>query len=59
MTQTYCDNGQPFTMAISDRGLVTLTSVAKPKALSIGDRTPISRVRGERSTSTPPQRVLV
>ena len=63
MCHTYCDTGQPFIMVISDRGLVTLISVAKSLALKLslpvwktGDRTPISRVRGEHSTTMPPQR---
>ena len=63
MCHIYCDTGQPFIMVISDRGLVTLTAVAKPLALKLslpvwktGDRTPISRVRGKGSTTMPPQR---
>ena len=46
------------------RGPVTLTPVAERLAVELslpvatGDRTPISRMRGERSTSTPPWRSI-
>ena len=62
---TYCDKGLLF---INLRGPVTLTPVAERLAVELllpvfrlrsvgtGDRTPISRTRGKRSTSTPPRR---
>ena len=61
--QTYCDTGQPFIMVISEEPwhFHLLPSVwqwschylfLRLRSVATGDRTPISRMRGERSTST-------
>ena len=61
---TYCDTGLPFIMVIA-KGPLTLTPVAdrwhwschylylRLRSVATGNQTPISRMRGERSTSTP------
>ena len=61
---TYCDMGLPFIMVISEDPWNShlLPSVwqwschylfLRLRSVATGDRTPISRIRGERSTSTP------
>ena len=64
---THCDTGLPFIMVISEDPLHShlLPSVwqwschylfSRLRSVATGDRTPISRMRRERSTSTPPRR---
>ena len=64
---TYCDTGLPFIMVISEDPWHShlLPSVwqwschylfLRLRSVATGDRTPISRMRGERSSSTPPRR---
>ena len=64
---TYCDTGPPFIMVISENPSHShpLPNVwqwscqylfLRLRYIATGDRTPISRTRGERSTSTPPRR---
>ena len=65
---TYCDTVLPFIMVISEDPWHShlLPSVRQWSchylflrlgSVAIGDRTPISRTRGERSNSTPPRRL--
>ena len=62
----YCDTGHPFKMVISEDPWHShlLPSVwqwschylfLRLRSVANGDRTPIARTRGERSTSTPPR----
>ena len=64
---TYCDTGLPFIMGIYEDPCHShlLPSVwewschylfVRLRSVATGDRTPNSRMRGERSTSTPPRR---
>ena len=63
---SYCDTGLPFIMVISEDPWHShlLQSVwrwschcfFRLRSVATGDRTAISRMRGERSTSTPPRR---
>ena len=64
---TYCDTGLPFMMVIPEDPWYShlLPSVwqwschylfLRLRFTATGDRTPISRIRGERLTSTPPRR---
>ena len=63
---TYCDTGLPFIMVISEDPWHShlLPSVwqwsylylfSQLRSVGTGDRTPISRMRGDRSTFTPPR----
>ena len=61
---TYCDTGQMFIYNGYFRGSVKLTPIAERMAVELsrlrsvptGDRTPTSRMRGERSPTTPLRR---
>ena len=68
--QTYCDTGHPFIMVIFEDPWHShlLPNVwqwschyllFRLRSVATGGRTPISRTRGEPSTSTPPRRSLV
>ena len=64
---THCDTGLPFIMVISEDPWHShlLPSVwqwsylfLRLRSVATGDRTQISRIRGEQSTSTPPPRSI-
>ena len=66
---THCDTGLPFIIVISEDPWHShlLPSVwqwschylfLRLRSVATGDRTPISRMRGERSTSKPPRRYI-
>ena len=65
---TYCDTGLPFIISEDAWHSHLLPSVwqcsyhylfLRVRSVAIGDRTPIFRMRGQRSTSTPPRRFSV